>query len=59
MVDIVESEDLKEVEKAAVIIRGHSTAETVRATPSKDFLAALRGNRSDAPAVLRPTQVRA
>jgi uncharacterized protein with GYD domain len=43
VVDIVESEDLKQVEKAAMIIRayGHSTTETLQATPWKDFLAAL------------------
>lgn len=42
-VDIVESDDLKEVEKAAMIIRayGHSTTETLPATPWKEFLANL------------------
>ncbi len=43
VVDIVESEDLQQVEKAAMIIRayGHSTTETLPATPWKDFLAML------------------
>ncbi|KPJ51365.1 GYD family protein [candidate division TA06 bacterium DG_26] len=43
VVDIVESEDPKEVEKAAMIIRayGHSTTETLPATPWKEFLAML------------------
>ena len=42
-VDIVESGDLKQVEKAAMIIRayGHSTTETLAATPWKEFLANL------------------
>jgi uncharacterized protein with GYD domain len=42
-VDIVEAADAKEVEKAAMIIRalGHSTTETLLATPWKEFLAAL------------------
>lgn len=43
VVDIVESNDLKQVEKAAMIIRGygHSTTETLVATPWKEFLAGL------------------
>ena len=43
IVDIVESDDSKEVEKAAMIIRayGHSTTETLAATPWKEFLANL------------------
>jgi uncharacterized protein with GYD domain len=43
VVDIVEANDAKEVEKAAMIIRalGHSTTETLLATPWKEFLAAL------------------
>jgi hypothetical protein len=43
VVDIVESEDLKQVEKTAMIIRAYrpSTTETLPATPWKDFLAAL------------------
>lgn len=43
VVDIVEAADAKEVEKAAMIIRalGHSTTETLLATPWKEFLAAL------------------
>jgi len=42
-VDIVESGDLKQVEKAAMIIRayGHSTTETLVATPWKEFVAML------------------
>ncbi|MBN1548365.1 MAG: GYD domain-containing protein [Syntrophaceae bacterium] len=41
--DIVESDDIKEIERAAMIIRayGHSTTETLPATPWKDFLALL------------------
>ena len=43
IVDVVESDDSKEVEKAAMIIRayGHSTTETLAATPWKEFLANL------------------
>lgn len=43
VVDIVESDDPKQVEKAAMIIRayGHSTTETLVATPWKEFLANL------------------
>ncbi len=43
VVDIVEAADIKQVEKAAVIIRsvGHSITETMAATPWDDFLAAL------------------
>lgn len=43
VVDIVESDDLKQVEKAAMIIRayGHSTTETLVATPWEEFLASL------------------
>lgn len=43
VVDIVESDDPKQVEKAAMIIRayGHSTTETLVATPWKEFLAML------------------
>lgn len=43
VVDIVESDDPKQVEKAAMIIRayGHSTTETLSATPWKEFLAML------------------
>jgi uncharacterized protein with GYD domain len=42
-VDIVEADDPKMVEKAAMIIHayGHSTTETLPATPWKDFLASL------------------
>jgi uncharacterized protein with GYD domain len=43
VVDIVEADDRKAVEKAAMIIRasGHSTTETLVATPWKEFLAML------------------
>jgi uncharacterized protein with GYD domain len=43
IIDVVESEDLKQVEKAAMIIRayGHSTTETLVATPWKKFLETL------------------
>jgi uncharacterized protein with GYD domain len=43
VVDIVESEDLSQVERAAMIIRayGHATTETLVATPWKEFLAKL------------------
>ncbi len=43
VVDIVESDDLKQVEKAAMIIRayGHSTTETLVATPWREFLEML------------------
>ncbi len=43
VVDIVEADDVKQVEKAAMIIRayGHSTTETLQATPWKEFLASL------------------
>ncbi|MBI4455076.1 MAG: GYD domain-containing protein [Acidobacteria bacterium] len=43
VVDIVEANDPKQVEKAAMIIRGygHSTTETLLATPWKEFLGML------------------
>ena len=43
VVDIVEADDAKQIEKAAMIIRayGHSTTETLVATPWKEFLAML------------------
>ncbi len=43
VVDIVESDDPEQVEKAAMIIRayGHSTTETLVATPWKEFLSIL------------------
>ncbi len=43
VMDVVETEDPKQIEKAAMIIRayGHSTTETVPATPWKDFIAML------------------
>ncbi len=43
VVDIVESDDIQQVEKAAMIIRayGHATTETLVATPWKQFLAML------------------
>ncbi len=42
-VDIVEGDDVKQVEKAAMIMRayGHSTTETLVATPWKEFVAML------------------
>lgn len=43
VVDVVEADDPKQIEKAAMIIRayGHSTTETLVATPWKEFLAML------------------
>ncbi len=43
VVDIVEADDPKDIQRAAMIIRshGHSTTETLLATPWKEFLAAL------------------
>ena len=43
VIDVIESDDPKQVEKAAMIIRayGHSTTETLVATPWKEFLANL------------------
>lgn len=43
VLDIVEADDPRDVEKAAVIIRsiGHSTTESMAATPWQDFLASL------------------
>jgi len=43
VVDVVESNDVKHIEKAAMIIRsyGHATTETFTATPWKEFLAGL------------------
>jgi uncharacterized protein with GYD domain len=43
VVDVVESNDVKQIEKAAMIIRayGHSTTETLAATPWKEFVDAL------------------
>lgn len=43
VVDLVEAEEPKQIEKAAMIIRayGHSTTETLVATPWKQFLAML------------------
>jgi uncharacterized protein with GYD domain len=43
VVDIIESDDPRQVEKAAMIIRayGHSTTETLAATPWNEFLANL------------------
>jgi uncharacterized protein with GYD domain len=43
VVDVVESDDPQQIEKAAMIIRGrgHATTETLVATPWKEFLAAL------------------
>ncbi len=44
VVDVVESEDPKQVEKAAMIIRayGHSTTETMFATPWDEFVGMLK-----------------
>ncbi len=44
VVDIVEADDPKDVEKVGMIIRGfgHSTTETLLATPWKEFLKALK-----------------
>jgi uncharacterized protein with GYD domain len=43
VVDVVEAEDPKQIERAAMIIRayGHSTTETLVATPWKEFLGVL------------------
>jgi len=43
IIDIVETDDQKQVEKAAMIIRayGHSSTETLLATPWKEFLKIL------------------
>lgn len=43
VVDVVESDDVEQVEKAAMIIRayGHATTETLLATPWKEFLKML------------------
>jgi len=43
VIDIVEAADPKQIEKVAMIIRalGHSTTETLLATPWKEFLDAL------------------
>ena len=44
VVDVVESDDVKQVEKAAMLIRayGHSITETLVATPWNEFIAMLR-----------------
>jgi uncharacterized protein with GYD domain len=44
VVDIVESDDPKQIQKAAMIIRsyGHATTETLPATPWKQFLENLK-----------------
>jgi uncharacterized protein with GYD domain len=43
VVDVVETDDPKEIEKAAMIIRGygHSTTETLQGTPWQEFLDSL------------------
>ncbi|MBI4285401.1 MAG: GYD domain-containing protein [Chloroflexi bacterium] len=43
IIDVVESDDQRQVERAALIIRayGHATTETMIATPWKEFLAKL------------------
>jgi uncharacterized protein with GYD domain len=44
VVDVVEASDPKEIERATMIIRafGHSTTETLLATPWRDFLSGLQ-----------------
>ena len=46
VVDVVEADDPKDIEKAAMFIRahGHSTTETLLATPWKEFLAGVGGD---------------
>jgi uncharacterized protein with GYD domain len=43
VVDVVETDDPRQIEKATMIIRayGHSTTETLAGTPWKEFLARL------------------
>ncbi len=43
VVDVVEADDVKQVERAAMIIRayGHASTETLSGTPWRDFLANL------------------
>jgi uncharacterized protein with GYD domain len=43
VLDIVESDDLKQLERAALIIRGygHAATETLQATPWDEFISAL------------------
>ncbi len=43
VLDIVESDDLKQLERAAMIIRGygHASTETLLCTPWEEFLASL------------------
>ena len=43
VVDVVEANDAKEIEKAAMIIRGygHSSTETLQGTPWEEFLDSL------------------
>ncbi len=43
VVDIVEAADVKEVERAAMLIRahGHASTETLQGTPWKEFLNSL------------------
>jgi len=45
VLDVVEADDPRQIEKAAMIIRGfgHSTTETLVGTPWRDFLAGLKG----------------
>jgi uncharacterized protein with GYD domain len=40
VIDVLEADDVKDVEKAAMLIRthGHATTETLQATPWKEFL---------------------
>ena len=41
VLDLVEADDPKQIEKAAMIIRRHSTTETLVATPWREFLSVL------------------
>lgn len=53
VVDIVESPDVASVERAAMLIRsyGHATTETMVATPWREFVATLSGERAGASTV--------
>jgi uncharacterized protein with GYD domain len=44
VVDVVEADDPRDIEKVAMIIRayGHSTTETLPGTPWKEFLGKLK-----------------
>ncbi len=47
VVDIVEADDPKDIEKVAMMIRayGHSSTETLIGTPWKEFLAGIQGSK--------------